>query len=160
MIKYLFRKVNLCESAANGGQNPALPRQQRTAYGHPHSHLRCAFMARHPHATNETKWQQQNCPTIKIQHEHSDKCHLRKKQCNPHAHSHPRCANVTSNRKLRDQRRTPRMRNRALQAESAMETHKQCAENKIPGTRMCAAWHVIACYINLRESLHSFMLPI
>ena len=160
MIKYLFRKVNLCESAANGGQNPAppgnkeLPTVTRT-------HI-CA--ARSWHVThmqqNETKWQQQNCPTIKIQHEHSDNCHLRKKHCNPHAHSHPRCANVTSNRKLRDQRRTPRMRNRALQAESAMETHKQCAENKIPGTRMCAAWHVIACYINLRESLHSFMLPI
>ena len=25
MIKYLFRKVNLCESAASGGQNPAPP---------------------------------------------------------------------------------------------------------------------------------------
>ena len=107
-----------------------------------------------PNGNNKT------APQSKFQHEHSDNCHLRKKHCNPHAHSHPRCANVTSNRKLRDQRRTPRMRNRALQAESAMETHKQCAENKIPGTRMCAAWHVIACYINLRESLHSFMLPI
>ena len=159
MIKYLFRKVNLCESAANGGQNPAPPATKNCLRSPAlTSALRvhgtsptCNKMK--PNGNNKTAPQSKsnmNTPTIVI-------C---EKTCNPNTHSHPRCANVTSNRKLRDQRRTPRMRNRTLQSESAMETHKQCAENKNPGTRTCAACHAIACYINPRASLLSFMLPI